>query len=184
MRTSRITRFSHYRYYPIMPIHTVSGALWLSRLAYLPSLLWNILLRSSRTLRGDTPQPVPPENIQTSEDVRPPEDVQPPEDTQTKNTTIHKPVPTTISKKRLFICCDGTGRDSIRQRNDYVTNVARFARCIKNTAEDGTRQLVYYREGVAMHLGDLHFREAATGQGMYKLTSARTRLIRFQVSTA
>ncbi|ORX94931.1 hypothetical protein BCR34DRAFT_608116 [Clohesyomyces aquaticus] len=70
-------------------------------------------------------------------------------------------------KKRLFICCDGTGRDSIREKNDYVTNVARFARCIKSTAPDGVLQLVYYHEGVALHNGQFQYREAATGQGIH-----------------
>lgn len=68
-------------------------------------------------------------------------------------------------KKRLFICCDGTGRDSIREKNDYVTNVARFARCLRSTGLDDALQLVYYHEGIAMHNGEFRLREAATGQG-------------------
>ena len=69
-------------------------------------------------------------------------------------------------KKRLIICCDGTGRDSIREKNEYITNVARFARCVENVTPDETLQLVYYHEGVAMHGGQFQYREAATGQGM------------------
>ncbi|KAF2263130.1 hypothetical protein CC78DRAFT_289318 [Lojkania enalia] len=72
-------------------------------------------------------------------------------------------------KKRLVICCDGTGRDSIRERNEYLTNVARYARCIKSTSSGGVLQLVYYHEGVAMHDGKFQYREAATGQGIHSM---------------
>lgn len=83
-----------------------------------------------------------------------------------------KPMP--IPTKRLFVCCDGTGRDSIREKNHYITNVARFARCLRSTTSDGALQLVYYHEGVAMHNGEFQYREATTGQGSLTLCSQRT----------
>ncbi|KAF2470486.1 uncharacterized protein BDR25DRAFT_287453, partial [Lindgomyces ingoldianus] len=84
-----------------------------------------------------------------------------------KTLASHPDIVIPTSKKRIFICCDGTGRDAIRERNDFVTNVARFARCLKGTGKDGTLQLVSYHEGIAMHGGQFLFREAATGQGTH-----------------
>ncbi|KAJ4346792.1 uncharacterized protein N0V89_010724 [Didymosphaeria variabile] len=72
-----------------------------------------------------------------------------------------------LPRKRLFICCDGTGRDSIREKNEHITNVARFARCIQPVDGNGVLQLVYYHNGVGLHNGEFQYREAATGQGIH-----------------
>jgi hypothetical protein len=48
----------------------------------------------------------------------------------------------TSSKKRLFVCCDGTWNDAF-STNKALTNVSRIARCIKEVADDGTMQIVY-----------------------------------------
>jgi len=67
-------------------------------------------------------------------------------------------------KKRLFICCDGTGNDAVRNKNDMITNVARFARCLKQYGEDGILQLVYYHEGIGTKDGIKQYRDCARGQ--------------------
>ncbi len=48
-------------------------------------------------------------------------------------------------KKRLVICCDGTWNEL---SNSYLTNVTKFARIVKYTAEDNTPQLVFYLPGL------------------------------------
>lgn len=67
-------------------------------------------------------------------------------------------------KKRLFICCDGTGNDAIRNKNDMITNVARFARCLKQYGQDGILQLVYYHEGIGTKDGKKQYFDSAGGQ--------------------
>ncbi|MBP5974319.1 DUF2235 domain-containing protein [Brasilonema sp. CT11] len=47
----------------------------------------------------------------------------------------------TNKKKRLVVCCDGTWE---RLDSFYPTNVVKFARSIKYTADDQTPQMVYY----------------------------------------
>jgi len=50
--------------------------------------------------------------------------------------------------RRLFICCDGTWKDGVNNGGP-LTNVSRFARCIKKYAEvDKYTQIVYYDSGV------------------------------------
>ncbi|KAF2497236.1 hypothetical protein BU16DRAFT_617247 [Lophium mytilinum] len=50
--------------------------------------------------------------------------------------------------KRLFVCCDGTSCDATQGEHEAITNVARFARCVKTVADDKkTLQLVYYHKG-------------------------------------
>jgi uncharacterized protein (DUF2235 family) len=55
-------------------------------------------------------------------------------------------------KKRLIVCCDGTGSGSDKGTSDYSSNVARMSRVIARvgiTAEgDKVPQLVYYQSGV------------------------------------
>jgi uncharacterized protein (DUF2235 family) len=51
--------------------------------------------------------------------------------------------------KRLIVCCDGTWNDSISSNNP-ATNVARFSRCVEDTATDGVLQVVYYNTGVGV----------------------------------
>jgi uncharacterized protein (DUF2235 family) len=43
----------------------------------------------------------------------------------------------TRSKKRLFVCCDGTWNDSV-STDSPLTNVSRLSRCVKEVADDGT----------------------------------------------
>lgn len=47
--------------------------------------------------------------------------------------------------KRLIVCCDGTWQDLSRP---YPTNVVKIAQVIKPSASDGTRQIVYYQDGL------------------------------------
>lgn len=55
--------------------------------------------------------------------------------------------PTKLSltkKKRLVVCCDGTWNEL---GSSYPTNVVKFARLIKYTADDQTPQMVHYISG-------------------------------------
>lgn len=52
-----------------------------------------------------------------------------------------------LIKKRFFICCDGTWQDGVNN-DGPLTNVARFARCLKPRSQDGFLQIVYYDSGV------------------------------------
>ncbi|KEQ68180.1 hypothetical protein M436DRAFT_30098, partial [Aureobasidium namibiae CBS 147.97] len=70
-------------------------------------------------------------------------------------------------KKRIFVCCDGTWNDSI-STDSPLTNVSRFARCVKEVAKDGTMQIVYYHTGIGT--GTSKFASAidgATGRGIH-----------------
>jgi uncharacterized protein (DUF2235 family) len=94
-------------------------------------------------------------------------------------------------KRRLIVCLDGTGQHSIRDKTQ-ITNVTRFARCVKTSTKDAI-QLVYYREGcgvqresdlpgnVASKLDLLHGLtagvNAVTGQGRQSLETHRTCLL-------
>jgi uncharacterized protein (DUF2235 family) len=51
-------------------------------------------------------------------------------------------------KKKLILCCDGTGYAEITQPNKTLTNVSRIARCINKEDKDGNPQVVYYQPGV------------------------------------
>ncbi|KAI0533031.1 hypothetical protein GGR58DRAFT_138914 [Xylaria digitata] len=53
----------------------------------------------------------------------------------------------TKTKKRIFICCDGTWQNAIGT-NRPLTNVARFASSVTPTDEDGITQIVYYTSGI------------------------------------
>lgn len=56
--------------------------------------------------------------------------------------------------KRLVVCCDGTWN---RLARPHPTNVVRLAEAVLPTAEDGTKQLIYYDEGVGTGIvGLLH----------------------------
>jgi uncharacterized protein (DUF2235 family) len=48
--------------------------------------------------------------------------------------------------KRLVLCFDGTW-NAVKDPST-VTNVVKFAQAIKPTADDGTKQIVYYNSGV------------------------------------
>lgn len=50
-----------------------------------------------------------------------------------------------VTPKRIVICCDGTWN---RLDAAEPTNVVKFAESVTSTAEDGTRQIVWYDEGV------------------------------------
>lgn len=67
--------------------------------------------------------------------------------------------------KRLVFCFDGTGNTLDRP---HATNVAITAAAVKNTANDGVPQIVYYDEGV----GTGNWRDkavgGATGRGLYE----------------
>lgn len=57
-----------------------------------------------------------------------------------------------MPRKRLIVCCDGTQNDSVNS-GDPLTNVARVARCISNTAwdeelQEKMNQIVFYQSGV------------------------------------
>lgn len=70
----------------------------------------------------------------------------------------------TRTKKRLFVCCDGTWQNAASKKG-YSTNVARFARCVdrlepdgyERTLKDGTEisdhvmQVVWYSGGVGTY---------------------------------
>lgn len=70
----------------------------------------------------------------------------------------------TRTKKRLFVCCDGTWQNATSSMR-YSTNVARFARCVdrlepdghERTLKDGTRikdhvtQVAWYSGGVGTY---------------------------------
>jgi uncharacterized protein (DUF2235 family) len=68
-----------------------------------------------------------------------------------------------IPKKRLFVCCDGTGNNAVQQKHEETTNVARFARCVKPVGTDEALQVVYYREGIGIVDSKLDFLDAALG---------------------
>jgi len=55
---------------------------------------------------------------------------------------------TVTTKKRLFICCDGTWQNAVGT-NRPLTNVARFARSVKRKGWDDVVQIVYYASGLA-----------------------------------
>jgi hypothetical protein len=73
--------------------------------------------------------------------------------------------------KRIFICCDGTRNDCIRDQNDMITNVARFARCLKPYGDDGKLQLIYYHEGIGTLDGEKQKWDSVTGQSTMTTTS-------------
>ena len=52
--------------------------------------------------------------------------------------------------KRLIICCDGTWQDLGKE---HPTNVVKMIEAIKPISSDGTRQVVYYSEGLGTHQG-------------------------------
>jgi uncharacterized protein (DUF2235 family) len=55
-------------------------------------------------------------------------------------------------KKRLIVCCDGTGNSSDKGTSNYSSNVARMSRVIARVGitPEGEKvpQLVYYQSGV------------------------------------
>jgi uncharacterized protein (DUF2235 family) len=61
--------------------------------------------------------------------------------------------------KRLFVCCDGTKNDSIKDKHENHTNVAKFGRCIAPVDSKGVQQIVYYHKGPVAMMG-------LTGGGM------------------
>lgn len=89
----------------------------------------------------------------------------------------------TRTKKRLFVCCDGTWQNAASSMR-YSTNVARFARCVDRlepdgfdrTLEDGTKikdhvmQVVWYSGGVGTYASLLTEStwSGLTGAGMSK----------------
>jgi uncharacterized protein (DUF2235 family) len=79
----------------------------------------------------------------------------------------HSAPKSTQSKKHLFVCCDGTWNDSV-STDSPLTNVSRLSRCVKEVADDGTMQIVYYHTGVGT--GTSRFSstiDAATGRGVF-----------------
>ncbi|KAI1421416.1 hypothetical protein F5Y12DRAFT_718464 [Xylaria sp. FL1777] len=73
-------------------------------------------------------------------------------------------MPSSPSKKRIIVCCDGTWQNS---DNGYVksndtksksnlqvpSNVTRISRCFRRTCSDGTFQIIYYQSGVGSRSG-------------------------------
>ncbi|GBF00254.1 hypothetical protein NIES298_45000 [Microcystis aeruginosa NIES-298] len=92
---------------------------------------------------------IKPEILTPSETSNP----QTSESTQDKNMSepLSKPDTTeptkpsnTTKKKRLVVCCDGTWNELA---TSYPTNVVKFARLVKYTADDQTPQMVHYISG-------------------------------------
>ncbi|MEH2063792.1 MAG: DUF2235 domain-containing protein [Nostoc sp.] len=84
--------------------------------------------------------------------------------------------PNVIKKKRLVICCDGTWNELT---SSYPTNVVKFARSVKYTADDQTPQLVFYLSGCGTendHLID-RIGGGAFGWGIDKIIQDAYRLL-------
>ncbi|KAF2400004.1 hypothetical protein EJ06DRAFT_42518 [Trichodelitschia bisporula] len=92
---------------------------------------------------------------------------------QAKNQDQTEPEPFAApSKRRLFICCDGTSVNASRQSSP-LTNVARFARAVlpkTRNSELDIPQVIYYSGGVGsqsvLALPVDKYYSAATGEGL------------------
>lgn len=70
-------------------------------------------------------------------------------------------------KKRIVICADGTwNRPEKNLKEDFPTNVLRFARAIKPVADDQFPQQVFYDWGVGSYYDE--FKGGITGEGLEK----------------
>jgi uncharacterized protein (DUF2235 family) len=75
-----------------------------------------------------------------------------------------------MAGRRLIVCSDGTwNKRSASSDGPKETNVARVAETLWPVGSDGTRQLVFYNEGVGVE-GNLlkHFWAGITGAGLEK----------------
>ena len=74
----------------------------------------------------------------------------------------------TVQKKRLVICLDGTANNIIGT-DQIPTNVVRLSRCVADISSDGVPQQVYYHYGVGNSpkwMGN-DLVEGATGKGEF-----------------
>lgn len=74
---------------------------------------------------------------------------------------------TRTQKVKLIICCDGTAcSEYIQNPNSSLTNVSRFARAVRQSDENGVRQIVLYLPGIGTDEGNRFNRwNHATGTG-------------------
>ena len=95
----------------------------------------------SSSIKPETLTPSEPSNPQTSESTQ---DKNMSEPLSKPDTTEPTKPSNTTKKKRLVVCCDGTWNELA---TSYPTNVVKFARLVKYTADDQTPQMVHYISG-------------------------------------
>ncbi|CCH91331.1 hypothetical protein MICCA_1330004 [Microcystis aeruginosa PCC 9432] len=95
----------------------------------------------SSSIKPEILTPSEPSNPQTSESTQ---DKNMSEPLSKPDTTEPTKPSNTTKKKRLVVCCDGTWNELA---TSYPTNVVKFARLVKYTADDQTPQMVHYISG-------------------------------------